>query len=407
MNIWFIHHYAVSPDSPGGTRHFSTARWLVRHGHEVRLVAAGRHYSLQEETQDFGAGRRRREVIDGVRFDWVKTRPYRGNSVGRILNLLSYAREALRTRPAAGERPPEVVLGSSPQPFAALAGWIIARRHRARFVYEVRDLWPQTLVELGRTSRWNPLVVVFGWIQRHCLRHADQIVTLLPGSAEYLVAAGASRERIAWVPNGVDLAMAGAVRPVPSHAGCVFLYAGAIGVANGLPQLIEAAALLQTRAPGIRIDILGQGPERNNLEAMARGLGLRNVRFREPVAKDRVHDALAEADAFVMILADSPVFRHGISPNKLFDYLAAGRPVIFAVNTPVNPVAAAGAGITADPSSAGSLAESMERMAALSVEERAAMGRRGRQYVEEFHDLEKLAEQFGRALSEGAAPDHL
>lgn len=407
MNIWFIHHYAVSPGTPGGTRHFSTARWLVGQGHTVRLVAAGFHYSLQQETQDFGAASRRREVIDGVTFDWVKTRPYRGNTVGRILNLLSYAREALRTRPLPGEPPPDVVLGSSPQPFAALAGRIVARRYGARFIYEVRDLWPQTLVELGRTSAWNPVILVFGWIQRHCLRHADQIVTLLPGSTEYLVGQGAQPERITWVPNGVDLMMAGAVRPPVPHEGFVVLYAGAVGMANGLRVLLDAALLLQSRAPQVRLEIMGEGAERDNLEARARELGLENVRFRPSVPKDQVHDALAEADAFLMILTDSPVFRHGISPNKLFDYLAAGRPVVFAVNTPVNPVAAAGAGVTADPASATSLAEAVEQLAALPVSEREAMGRRGRRYVEEHHDVAVLAERFGRVLSGGGGPGHL
>ncbi len=407
MIIWFIHHHAVSPGSPGGTRHFSTARWLVRQGHVVRIVASSFHYSVQAETREFAGGRRVREVIDGVTFEWIKTRPYRGNSVGRLVNMVSYALRALATRPDPGEGPPEVVMGSSPQPFAALAGLRLARRHGARFVYEVRDLWPQTLVELGRTSRWNPVVVVFGWIERLCLRRADRVVTLLPGSVEYLVAHGAARDRVTWVPNGVDLRMAGPVRPAVDRQECVFLYAGAIGVANGLDAVLDAAALLATRAPAVRIEIMGQGPERHRLEARAAERDLANVWFRDAVPKARVHEVLAEADAFLMILTDSPVFRHGISPNKLFDYMAAGRPVVFAVNTPIDPVADAGAGVRADPSSPESLAAAMEGIAALSRAEREAMGRRGRQYVEEHHDVEGLAARFGSALSGASLDDHL
>ena len=407
MIIWFIHQYAVSPGAPGGTRHFSTARWLARQGHTVRIVAASFHYSSQHETRRFESGPSVREEIDGVRFEWVKTRPYRGNSWGRLVNMLSYARRALATRPDPGEGPPDVVLGSSPQPFAALAGLRLARQHGARFVYEVRDLWPQTLVELGRTSRWNPVVLVFGWIERHCLRQADRVVTLLPGSVEYLVAHGAVRERVTWVPNGVDLQMAGAVRPAVGRRECVFLYAGAIGVANGLDAVLEAAALLATRAPTIRIEIMGQGPERARLETGATERGLVNVRFRDPVPKAAVHGALSEADAFLMILTDSPVFRHGISPNKLFDYMAAGRPVVFAVTPPSDPVAEAGAGVRADPSSPESLAGAMERVAGMSGAEREAMGWRGRRYVEEHHDVEGLAARFGSALSGVAYTDHL
>ena len=404
MIIWFIHQYAVLPGAPGGTRHFSTARRLVRQGHTVRIVASSFHYSSQHETRQFESGVSTREEVDGVQFEWIKTRPYRGNSIGRLWNMLSYAARALATGPYPGEGPPDVVMGSSPQPFAALAGWRLARRHGARFVYEVRDLWPQTLLELGRTSRWNPAVLVFGWIERHCLRRADQVVTLLPGSVDYLVAHGAARAKVTWVPNGVDLAMAGPVRPMPGRSECVFLYAGAIGQANGLGAVLDAAALLSARASAIRIEIMGQGPERARLEAQAVERGLGNVRFRDAVPKSAVHDALAGADAFLMILTDSPVFRHGVSPNKLFDYMAAGRPVVFAVNTPIDPVAEAGAGFRADPSSPESLAAAMERVARLPVEERAAMGMRGRRYVEAHHDVEELAKRFGRALDGVASP---
>ncbi len=407
MIIWFIHQYAVSPEAPGGTRHFSTARWLAGQGHQVRIVASSFHYSSQQETRQFEAGGRSRQRVDGVAFDWLRTRPYRGNTIGRLLNLLSYAWRALGTRPDPGEGPPAVVLGSSPQPFAALVGRLLARRYRARFVYEVRDLWPRTLVELGRTSRWNPVVLLFGWIERHCLRHADQVVTLLPGSVDYLVAHGAQRERVTWVPNGVDLAMAGPVRARTAHTGCVFLYAGAIGVANGLDRLLDAAALLASRSPTIRIEIMGEGPERAALEAGARSRGLGNVRFRSPVPKAQVHAVLAEADGFLMILMDSPVFALGISPNKLFDYLAAGRPVVFAVNTPIDPVAAAGAGVRADPANPESLAAAMEAVARLAPAERMAMGERGRRYVEEHHDVARLAERFGTALTGGASGDYL
>lgn len=406
MTIWFIHHYAVPPTSAGGTRHFTTARWLARQGHRVRIVASSYHYQSQQETRDYGRALAQREVIDGVEFLWVRTRPYRGNSVGRLLNLVSFGWRALRVAGQGAGGPPDVVLGSSPQPFAALAAGVLAWRHGARFVYEVRDIWPQTLVELGRTSRWNPVILAFGWIERRCARRADAVVTLLPGSQPHLVRCGAPADRITWVPNGVDLAQAGPVRPAPRRDGCHFLYAGAMGVANGLGQVVEAAALLRERAPRIRVVLMGDGPELPRLRALAAARGASNVEFRAPVPKAAVHEALAGADAFLMILADSPVFRWGISPNKLFDYLAAGRPVVFAVNTPVDPVAEAGAGVRADPRSPEDLSRAMMAIEALGPEGRAAMGERGRRYVETHHDVERLAERFGAALV-GAPAAHL
>lgn len=404
MTIWFIHHYAQSPGTPGGTRHFSTARWLARRGHRVSIVASSYHYQAQRETREYRDGPLQREMVDGVEFVWVRTRPYRGNSIGRVLNLVSFAWRVLRADLAGpGGAAPSVVLGSSPQPFAALAARLLARRHRARFVYEVRDLWPQTLIELGKTSRWNPVILAFAWIERHCARRADAVVTLLPGSEPYLATRGARPDRIVHVPNGVDLAQAGPVRPPAERGTCTFLYAGAIGVANGLDEVLAAAEILAGSAPAVRIVIMGDGPELPRLRTDAAQRGLANLEFHAPVPKASVHEALAAADAFLMVLRDSPVFRYGISPNKLFDYLAAGRPVVFAVNTPVDIVTAAGAGVRANPASAADLARAMREIAALTPQERAAMGRRGRDWVEAHHDVEQLAERFASVLVGGAS----
>lgn len=405
MTIWFIHHYALPPASAGGTRHFAAARRLVAAGHRVIIVAASYHYQAHRETREYGRAWWQREVVDGVEFVWVRTRPYRGNSLGRVLNLLSFGWRARSGRLGDGLPRPDVVLGSSPQPFAALAARRLARRHRARFVYEVRDLWPDTLVELGRLPRWHPIVLAFGWIERACARSADTVITLLPGSEPHLVARGARRDRLVQIPNGVDLALAGPVRPLPEREGCTFLYAGAMGVANALDQVVHAAARLQHAEPRARVVLLGDGPELPALRALAERLGVRNLEFRPPVPKAQVHAALAEADAFLMILRDSPVFRWGISPNKLYDYLAAGRPVVFAVNTPVDPVTAAGAGLRADPADPDDLARAMGEIARLPREARMEMGRRGRAWVEAHHDADDLARRFGAALA--GQPDHL
>jgi glycosyltransferase involved in cell wall biosynthesis len=396
VRIWFVHHYAVTPDSPGGTRHFGLARRLATLGHQVQVIAASYHYQSQRETRDFGPDAEQVESIDGVEFIWVRTTGYSGNGVGRFLNLASFARRALRSRALARLGRPDVVLGSSPQPLAAWAALRLARRYGARFVYEVRDLWPDTLVELGRVPRWHPVVRLFGRIERDCCRAADAVVTLLPGSADHLVARGAPRERIVWVPNGVDLSSIGTPGAANGGGPCLFLYAGAIGLANGLDVVVRAAA--EAGSP-VRLRIVGDGPELPALKALAAALGAANVEFAGLVPKREMPRVLAEADAFVMVLKDSPVFRWGISPNKLFDYLAAGRPVLFAVNTPVNPVADADAGFAANPNSAQEIAAAMKRIAALSPSERREMGARGRAYVERHHDVNVLADRFAAALT--------
>jgi len=400
VNIWFIHHYAVPPGSAGGTRHFTVADRLTAAGHTVRIAASSYHYLTQRETREFGNGVEQLERIRDVEFVWIRSAPHRGNSVGRLLNMLSFAFRAFRSRILRQSGAPDVVLGSSPQPFAALAGWALARRYEARFVYEVRDLWPETLVDLGRVPRWNPVVVVFWAIERFCLRRADAVITLLPAARAYLAAKGADPARIVWVPNGVDLALIGPATAPPCRPYCQFVYAGAIGFANNLEVVVRAAARLTAdrQAPAVRVRFIGDGPERPRLEALAGSLGATNVEFLPPVPKHEIYDLLRAADCCVMVLRDSPVFRWGISPNKLFDYLATARPVLFAVHTPDDPVTASGAGVRADPNSVDSVADAMVRLASLTAAERQALGLKGRAYVEQHHDMERLAKRFADAL---------
>jgi len=400
VRIWFVHHYAVTPDSPGGTRHFGLARRLAEQGHQVQIIAASYHYQSQRETRDFNGATEQVESVDGVEFIWVRTSGYSGNGVGRFLNLASFARRVLASTALRRLGPPDVVLGSSPQPLAAWAAQRLARRYGARFVYEVRDLWPDTLVELGRVPRWHPVVQLFARIERSCCRSADAVVTLLPGSSDHLASRGAPRERIVWVPNGVDLKLLGSPIAANETGACLFVYAGAVGLANGLDVVVRAAA---EAGSSVRLRIVGDGPELPALKALAVALGADNVEFSGLVPKREMPRILAEANAFVMVLKDSPVFRWGISPNKLFDYLAAARPVLFAVNTPVNPVAEAGAGVSADPNSSHDIAEGMRRIAALAPRERREMGARGRAYVESHHDVDRLADRFAAALAGGAA----
>lgn len=407
MNIWFIHHYAVPPDRSGGTRHFSVARELVRQGHRVTIVASSYHYQTMSETTEFDEHGESRSEYEGVEFLWVRTTPYRGNSVRRLLNMASFATAALRSAHLSRLPRPDVILGSSPHPFAALAAQVLARRHGCRFVYEVRDIWPQTLVELGRIPAWHPLIVAFAWIERWCCRRADHVITLLPHSTAHLVARGADAARVTCVPNGVDLAMAGPPTP-PAEADTVtVMYAGAHGHANGLDILLRAAARLagDPRAQRVRFRLVGDGPELPALKTLAAQLDARNVAFEPIVAKHEVYARLREADVFVMLLRDSPVFQWGISPNKLFDYMSVARPIVFAVNTPTNIVAEAGAGASADPNDVEQLAEAILALASLTPAERWELGQRGRRYVETHHEIGRLAQRYGVALTGAGVPD--
>lgn len=400
LNILLVNHYALPPSRAGGTRHFALSRELTRRGHEVTIAASnvdymtrqGRHLGRRENFLD--------ESVEGVRFLWVRSPAYSGNSAARLWNMLSFSGRLLQRAAAPHLGRPDVVLGSSPHPFAALAAQRLAQRFQAPFVLEVRDVWPETLVELAGISPHHPLVRVLGWIEDYLYRHASRIVSVLPGAKDQVAAKGTSSEKVVWIPNGVDLNFVPEPSPCVESPVFTVMYAGAHGLANGLDTVLDAAAILQAQGFGseIRFALVGDGPEKSRLQARAESEGLDVVKFLAPVPKREVYRVLQGADVFLMILKESPVFRWGVSPNKLFDYLVMARPVIFGVNTPFDMVTEAGAGIRIEPEDAGSLAAAVLKLRRCPIEARREMGERARRYVEENHNLARLAGRLEQVL---------
>jgi len=398
MNLWLVNHYAILPQQAGGTRHYTLARELVERGHQVTIVASSFDHTTRQEMHLRDGAPSRLEVVDGVRFLWLRTPPYSGNSARRLWNTMVFARKVLGLRAADLGGPPDVVLGSSPHLFAAWAAERLARRHRVPFVLEVRDLWPQSLVDLGSFSEGHPFIRWLEYIERSLYRRARRIVTLLPGAGEHIVQKGGRPDHITWIPNGIDADSLPPPKPPPQKDVFELMYAGTHGLANGLQVILEAAEKLRNYP--VRFRLVGDGPDKPRLIEVAEKMNLTNTLFEPPVPKRQIPDLLREADAFLMVLRDSPVFRWGVSPNKLFDYMAAARPVIFSVNTPLNPIESASAGITVPAETADALAEAILRLLSMSPEARWEMGLRGREYVENNHNSRLLASRLELVLED-------
>ncbi len=403
--VWIVNHHAALPDQASGTRHFSLARELVRRGHSVTIFAAsvGHHHR--------GADRRlgprdlfRTEQADGVEFVWLRTTPYRGNDWRRQLNMLSFLVVFLVVQ--ARRRRPDFVVGSTVHPFAALGAWLAARLRGGRFAFEVRDLWPQTLVDLGAMRVGSPGERLLRALEAFLVRRASAVITLLPGMGDYLAGRGLPTDHVVYIPNGADLAafatpQAFDLRPATAERALgeiarlraegrfVLGYLGAFGRVNRVDLLVEAAAHAETTAPGrIGVVLVGDGPELPAVDRAARGVT--SVAVVAPIPKQAVPLVLRALDATVVHTTYTPVYRYGISFNKLFEYMAAERPVVFACESAYDPVAATGAGISIPPDDPDRLAEAFLEMAALSPEARAAMGDAGREYVAREHNFERL-----------------
>jgi glycosyltransferase involved in cell wall biosynthesis len=394
-HLLIVNHFALAPDMGGGTRHIELGRELTRRGWRVTIVASDFHVLERSYARREGANDKRviDETVDGVRMRWLWSSPYDRNDERRIANWLSFARSVVRARWS--DDPPDVVLGSSPQLFAALGAWRVARRLGVPFVFEVRDLWPESLGVGGR--RRGPGYWGLWLVARFLYHAASRIIVLARGVQTYLERHGVPAARIVYVPNGADVT-AFAVRTTAGGDRMRVVYAGAHGPANGLDVVLEAAALLRDDT---RVSFLfvGDGPAKDALVRQARSSDLSNVEFLEPVSKARIPQLLATCDAGLMVLKDIPLFAFGVSPNKLFDYWGAGLPVICNVPGEVAGwVRDAHGGVQAADPSAEALAESVRALLAMGPERRAALGAAGREWVRREHDRPALAARLDAAV---------
>jgi glycosyltransferase involved in cell wall biosynthesis len=406
VRIWIVNYTALPPGEPGGTRHYSFARELGHRGHEVLVVASSFHYVARRPLRLADGGSYLFEEVEGVQFLWLQAPSYRDSRLARAWSWLRFSWRVWREVGLRELAPPDVVLGSSPYPFAALAAERVATRHGVPFVLEVRDLWPQTLIDLGKLSPRHPFIVLLDLLERCLYRRAEQIVSLLPEAAEYMGRKGADPDAVVWIPNGVDLEMVGDPSPPGDGGPFTVMYAGAHGLSNTLDLVLDAAGLLLRDGWGadrLTFRFVGDGPYKHRLQERAGREGLANVVFDPPVPKREVYGVMQEADAFVRPLEDSPLYRWGASPNKLFDYMACARPIVYGSASRSNPVEQAGAGLTVPPGDAGALAEAVTQLASMPIEERRSMGRNARAHVESNYALGHLAvrmeETFGEVVT--------
>lgn len=402
MNIWIFNHYALTPDLPGGTRHFDFARELTNRGHKITIFASSFHYSLLKETKKYDKNKFILEIYDNVNFIWIKTFPYKKNDWKRVLNMLSYSYRSYKVAKNYKKidiDKPDVIIGSSVHLFAVYIAYKLSKFFKVPFVMEVRDLWPQTLIDMG-ISKWHPFIILLGILEKFLYKQAKRIITLLPKAKDYITSLGVSEDKIVWIPNGVYINRFSNNRLKNKNTKkFIVTYVGAIGKANNLDVLIKAAKILKD-VSDIEFIIVGDGPERKKLEKKVFELGLNNVQFKGSVSKNEVLFYLCNSDILYFNLKKSPVFKYGISSNKLFDYLASGKPVIFAASAGNNPVADARAGITIPPENPEALAEAILKLYRMPKEERQEMGERGRKYVEKYYSIPKLVDKLEKVLYE-------
>lgn len=408
-SIWYLHPYAGSPSIGYAGRSYYLSREFNRMGFQAHIISTSYHHlfnrnEIQKEKIKY-------ELLDEASFVWLKANPYQGNGIGRLINMLSYSYKVWRYEKKLVKQlgKPDVLIVSSPHPFHYLAARIIAKKYHAKIIFEVRDLWPLSLIEIWGISIKHPLIYLLSKLETWAYQSADFVVSLLPNSFAYMQKKGLDAKRFFHIPNGVEIIKVDntfglqaakktsfdIIAQKKEQAKFIVGYIGSHGVHNALDQLVAAMRVLQERnILHIHVFFVGKGTQKELLKQQAKNLS--NVTFLDPVPKPQVMSFLSLIDVAFIGWKDLHIYKYGISPNKIFEYMLAKKPIVHATNTSFDIVAKSECGISVLPDQAGLLADTLINLSKMSNQELLNMGVKGSMYIAKHHDYHLLAKQFTR-----------
>ena len=399
MRIWLINHYAVPPQYYPLARQNYFARYLMQKGHEVTIFAASTVHNsdlnLIEDDTPY-----REDVVDGVHYVLIRCKGYHGNGASRILNMQEFAR---KLPGVCNQYPrPDAIVATSMPPMSCAAGIKLARKYGCRGIAEIADLWPESLIAYGIAGAHNPAVLWLRRVEKWIYTRSDAVVFTMEGAYDYIREQrwekAVPRSKVHYINNGVDLEQFNynkdnfRVDDPDLEDPDIFkvVYTGSIRQVNNLGLLLDAAR--EVKDPRVRFLVWGDGDERPALEKRVQDEKIGNVVFKGRVEKKFVPSIVSRADVNIAHNTPSPLFRFGISFNKMFDYLAAGKPVLSDFLCPYNPATDHGAGLDVQQPDAVSIARAVEKMAAMPPQEREAMARNALRTAQEY-DFRKLTDK--------------
>jgi glycosyltransferase involved in cell wall biosynthesis len=389
-------------------RPYYLSREWVKMGHEVTIAAASFSHNRQKniDMQEFI----KEEYIDGIRYVWLKTPAYNGNGIGRIRNILSFLHKLYKyEKEINNDISPDVVIASSTYPLDSYPANWMAKKYKAKFVFELHDLWPISPMVLGNMSKWHPFIMVMQKAEDYWCRNADLVVSLLPDAYKHLVTRGMTMDKYVVIPNGISLdewsekegdlpqEHINAINKLKGDGKFLVGYLGGHAVSNGLNFLLEAADILREHSD-IHFVLVGKGTEKDSLINRAQTMGLNNVTFLPPVLKTSVPDLLTKMDVLVFGYVKTPLGKYGSSENKFFDYMMSGKPIVRSSDVSNDMIKEANCGYSLLPGDVNGFADKILYMKSKDTKSLREIGLNGREYVLNNYIYDKLAQKFIDAL---------
>lgn len=409
MKIWIIDHYAVPEKYSPLIRQTNFAKYLMKFGNDVRIIAASSVHNSQINLITDRA-LYRNESEDGVNYTYVKCHSYSGNGLKRILNMLEFARKlpCVCKQLVKDEWKPDAILSCSMTLQACKSGIKLGKKYGARVVAQITDLWPESIVEYTRLTKKNLIIRYLRGVEKWIYINSDALIFSMEGAYDYIVEQGwenvIPREKVHYINNGVDKERFQynyenyQIEDVDLKNNKIFkvVYTGSIRRVNNVGLLLEVAKVMQDKQ--IKFLVWGDGDELENLKKRVEKEKIGNVIFKGRVEKRFIPYILCNADLNYMHGDSNPLFRFGLSANKLFDYFAAGKPILSDLDAKYNPVTLMNAGIDVTTPTPEKIANAIENIKNLPTEEYEQYCRNSI-YASDKYNFEKLTQELLKILS--------
>lgn len=388
--VWIFNQYAIKPVFPGGTRHYDIGTELVKRGFNVHIFAGGFHYLLLKDVILSSNEKRKIEETDGITFHWLQVIPYKKNDIFRFISMLGFylslIRESRHFRKDKNNSLPDIIIGSSVHLLNVLAAYRVSKACKARFLMEVRDLWPHTMVANGQMSSLHPAVIFFGILERFLYKRSEKIISLLENANMY-IGKYTNTDKIHVIPNSfnrdnleqLNNNLTISINYNPDLL--TIMFAGSINTIDNLSILVKAFEVVKNKIPNTRLIIIGDGMDKVNIESYINKKKIKDILILSSVPKNQILKYLNCADLLWAGTPDSDLYQYGISFNKFYDYMAVKKPIILSSSQHINMLHDAKCTIFAMANDIDDLSKKIIDFSLLDKSEKKELGINGYNYL--------------------------
>ena len=400
--FYIINQYASTPETGRAVRHYNLAKELAKRGHKVYLIAASYNHLLL--TPPYLKDDYRIDDISGFKFVWIRMPRYaHSHSKIRVLNWFIFAWKILKLSKIISDKA-NTILYSSPSLVPFLGAYLLARKLNSKLVWDIRDLWPLTLIELGKISKLHPFILFHQWLENFACRKSDFIISNLPMVYNYLLKKGVKQSSFSWIPNGLSIdnfrkknfLNLKTKKQLPLKK-FIIGYAGSLGISNAPKPLLDAV-LLTRNDKNIHYVLVGNGGLRKTIEEFILNNKLTNITLLNAIPKNEIPSLLKYFDICYAGFNKSSLYKYGTALNKLPEYFMSGKPILFSINSPYNPVNKAIAGFTVPAEDTKAIVRAIYKLKKMPLIKRKQLGKNGQDYAIKNFDYVKIAKNLEKVL---------